>query len=131
MMASGPTLALGVGNPILVGSAATAEALPAERSDVLPPHTRERHVPRYFFNVQDGHSAPDLEGIELPDVYTAQAQAIRMSGEILRDMGAKFWNGTEWTMEVADAWGHALFVLRFSADERPGVTDALADPDRD
>jgi len=86
-------------------------------------------MPRYFFNVQDGHSAPDLEGVELPDVYTAQAQAIRMSGEILRDMGAKFWNGTEWRLEVSDAWGHVLFVLRFSADEGPALSGTSADPD--
>ena len=49
-------------------------------------------MPRYFFHVQDGSSSPDTDGTELPDIYTAQAQAIRTSGEILRDMGAKFWN---------------------------------------
>ena len=128
-MAFGPTLALEPGDPILVVSAVTTEALPAERSDVLPPHMWEHHMPRYFFNVQDGHSAPDLEGVELSDVYTAQAQAIRMSGEILRDMGAKFWNGTEWKLEVTDVWGHVLFVLRFSAEERPALSDTSADPD--
>jgi hypothetical protein len=89
----------------------------------------EHPMPRYFFNVEDGYSSPDLEGVELPDIYSAQAQAIRMSGEILRDMGAKFWNGTAWKMEVADVWGHTLFVLRFSAEEHPVTTDT-ADPDQ-
>jgi uncharacterized protein DUF6894 len=43
-----------------------------------------------------------------------------MSGEILRDMGAQFWDGTAWRMEVADERGRILFVLRFSAEELNG-----------
>ena len=78
-------------------------------------------MPRYFFHVKDGYSVRDDEGTELPDIYTAQAEAIRMSGEILRDMGAKFWNGTEWSLEVADGGGEVLFVLRFSAEKRPAL----------
>jgi len=75
-------------------------------------------MPRYFFHVTDGYSARDAEGTELPDIYAAQDQAIRTSGEILRDMGAEFWNGTEWMLEVTDESDQILFVLRFSADER-------------
>jgi uncharacterized protein DUF6894 len=75
-------------------------------------------MPRYFFHVMDGYSARDTEGTELPDIYAAQDQAIRTSGEILRDMGAEFWNGTEWTLEVTDESDQILFVIRFSADER-------------
>ena len=85
-------------------------------------------MPRYFFHVYDGSSSPDMDGTELPDIYTAQAAATRTSGEILRDMGAKFWNGTEWRLEVADERGNILFVLRFSAEERPALTDTPPDP---
>ena len=76
-------------------------------------------MPRYFFHVIDGYSTRDMDGTELPNIYAAQHMAIRTSGEILRDMGAKFWDGTEWTMEVADERGQVLFILRFSAEERP------------
>lgn len=76
-------------------------------------------MPRYFFHVYDGYSSPDTDGTELPDIYAAQAAAIRTSGEILRDMGARFWDGTEWKLEVADERGRIFFVLRFSAEERP------------
>ena len=55
-----------------------------------------------------------------------QEQA-KVSG-ILRDMGAKFWDGTEWKLEVADERGDTLFVLRFSAEERLVVTDQPPDP---
>jgi hypothetical protein len=84
-------------------------------------------MPRYFFHVQDGSSSPDTDGTELPDIYTAQAQAIRTSGEILRDMGAKFWDGAEWKMEVADERGDTLLVLRCSAEERLVLTDTPPD----
>lgn len=79
-------------------------------------------MPRYFFHVRDGTTILDTEGTELPDIYTAQEQAIRTSGEILRDMGARFWDGTEWRMEVNDEQKACLFVLRFSAEERLGRT---------
>ena len=74
-------------------------------------------MPRYFFHVLDGYSTRDTDGTELPDIYAAQHMAIRTSGEILRDMGAKFWDGTEWRLEVSDDRGRVLFVLRFSAEE--------------
>lgn len=76
-------------------------------------------MPRYFFHVFDGKSLPDLEGYECPDIYVAQAEAIRMSGEIMRDLGSRFWDGSEWRLEVTDADGRKLFVLRFSAEEMP------------
>lgn len=74
-------------------------------------------MPRYFFHIEDGHSFRDEEGTVLPDIYTAQGEAVRLSGEVLRDLGAKFWDGTEWRLTVTDEGGAVLFVLRFSADE--------------
>ncbi|MBD2750358.1 hypothetical protein IC232_27235 [Microvirga sp. BT688] len=85
-------------------------------------------MPRYFFHVTDGYSARDDEGTELPDIYTAQSQAIRTSGELLRDMGGEFWNGTEWKLEVADEHAQILLTLRFSAEEHPALTDPSRDP---
>ena len=76
-------------------------------------------MPRYFFNVFDGTSAPDAEGTECSDIYVAQAEALRMSGEIMRDLGMRFWGGSEWRLEVTDATGRKLFVIRFSAEEIP------------
>jgi hypothetical protein len=80
--------------------------------------TQEHGAPRYFFNVHDWHAVADQDGTDLPDYYAAQSEAIRMSGEILRDMGARFWDGTEWRLEVADERGRVLPVIRFSAEER-------------
>ena len=79
-------------------------------------------MPRYYFHIFDGRASPDREGTDLPDIYRAQHEAVRLSGEVLRDMGAKFWNGAEWRLEVADDRGEVLFVLRFSAEERSSET---------
>jgi hypothetical protein len=75
-------------------------------------------MPRYFFNVYDGQNIRDEDGMEFGDMYVARARAIRMSGETLCDMGLKFWDDTEWRLEVSDAKGNVLLVLRFSAEER-------------
>ena len=74
-------------------------------------------MPRYYFHTHDGGSSPDLEGTECADIYVAQAEAIRMSGQIMRDLGAKFWDGQDWRLEVTDAEGRTLFIVRFSAEE--------------
>ena len=74
-------------------------------------------MPRYFFHIIDGITLRDHEGTELPDVQTARSVAIRTSGEILHDMGERFWDGTEWHLEVTDEWGRELFVLHFLAEK--------------
>jgi hypothetical protein len=73
-------------------------------------------MPRYFFHVYDDVPIPDLEGTECPDIYVAQSEAVRMSGEIMRDLGANFWTGSEWRLEVTDAIQRVLFIIRFTAE---------------
>ncbi|WP_128291273.1 DUF6894 family protein [Afifella aestuarii] len=74
-------------------------------------------MPRYFFNVYPDSAELDREGTEITDTHTAQAEAVRMAGEIMRDMGRQFWTGDEWRLEVIDAEGNRIFVVRFSARE--------------
>ena len=76
-------------------------------------------MPRFFFHVEDGFSTRDNEGTELPDIFTAQEEAIRLSGELLRELGAQFWNGTAWRLTITDETQRVLLILRFSADKEP------------
>ncbi len=85
-------------------------------------------MPRYFFHVTDGYSTRDPEGTELPGIYAAQHMAIRTSGEILREMGARVWDGTEWKMEVADEHDRILLTLRFLAEEHTDLAAPSPDP---
>ena len=74
-------------------------------------------MPRYFFHVTDHIVYRDQIGTIYPDIYAAQAAAIRASGERLQDLGSQFFDGTEWKMEVTDESGRNLFTLRFSVEE--------------
>ena len=42
-------------------------------------------MPRYFFHLNDGHTALDAEGTELADLNAARQEAVRFSGEVLRE----------------------------------------------
>jgi len=41
-----------------------------------------------------------------------------LSGALLRDLGAKFWDEKDWKLEVTDELGQTLFILTFSVEER-------------
>jgi hypothetical protein len=73
-------------------------------------------MPRYFFHVVDGKEIIDHDGTELADVAAARAEAIVVSGEMLKDMGGKFWNTGEWQIRVTDEAGDRVCALTFSAD---------------
>ena len=85
-------------------------------------------MPRYFFHLHDGVSVMDWEGTDLPDIYTAQSQAIRTTGEMLRDLGARVWEDGDWRLEVADDRGRVLFVLHFWVEERLPAPDEAPGP---
>ena len=73
-------------------------------------------MPRYFFHIIDGEEIIDRDGTVLAGVNEARAQAIIFSGEVLKDLGAKFWNNGEWQVRVTDKAGNKVCALRFSAD---------------
>ena len=73
-------------------------------------------MPRYYFHVRDGHEALDQEGVELAGIEKARALAIVASGEMLRDLGGRFWDSGEWRMWVMDESGATVCELKFSAE---------------
>ena len=75
---------------------------------------------RFFFHVQDSSKTLDDIGTEFPDLAEARAEAVRTSGEMLRDFGEQFWKSAEWRMWVTDETGRTVCALRFSA-EHDGV----------
>jgi hypothetical protein len=50
-------------------------------------------MPRFYFDVHDGEDVRDTIGTVLPDLGAAQVEAVKVSGELLRDLGGKFWGG--------------------------------------
>lgn len=76
-------------------------------------------MPLYHFNIKDGISSDDVTGTHFPDVYRAQAEAVRFAGEVIAGLGAKFWNGPlHWVLEVTDETKTVIFVLTFTGEER-------------
>ena len=73
---------------------------------------------RYYFNIKDGQTILDDEGMDLPDMFAVRHEAIQSSGEMLKDMeGGKFWSGEPWKLWVTDepeGAGNILFTLEFS-----------------
>ena len=78
-------------------------------------------MPRYYFHLRDGRESLDDEGTELVDLPAARSEALKYSGELLRDGGGNgVWNGEPWQLWVTDqpsGKGNTLFRLNFSAAE--------------
>ncbi|WP_404710356.1 DUF6894 family protein [Sphingomonas sp. MMS24-J13] len=90
-------------------------------------------MPIYHFNVADGKDYPDLEGSDYPDLDSARTEAVKRSGELLRDNAQSFWGGHGWKLTVTDAGGMVLFTLHFMAvsspaTERYGARASASDP---
>jgi hypothetical protein len=90
-----------------------------------PPDSEERAMPRYFFNVVDGVSLPDPDGVELPDLRTARIEAIRFSAQCLSEAADSFWDSEEWRLNVTDDHGLILFYLQISGMHAPAASDPM------
>jgi len=74
-------------------------------------------MPKYFFVVRHGDQTSDQsDGIEFSDIGAVQLEAIKSTGEILRDLNYPLEAGLEWRMEVADEARKPLFSLRVVAE---------------
>ena len=74
-------------------------------------------MPRYHFHVRDGVDRPDRDGIDLPDIRVARAEALKLAGEIIRDAGMRDDLGEEWRITVTDEAGLTLFIMDFLVAE--------------
>ena len=98
---------------------------------VLPPCLHLEHdLPRFFFKVVDGSELEDPDGVELPDINAAKCEAVMLSGALLKDIGARFWDHEEWRVEVRDESGLMLFMLQFIATEAPALRKTPMQPVR-
>ncbi len=72
----------------------------------------------HYFNVHDGTDIVDEIGTEMPDLASVRAEALRYTGELLRDGAAlDLWAGKEWRLVVTDEGGNEVLTLRFAADQ--------------
>ena len=55
-------------------------------------------------------------GTLLANVDETRAEAIVLSGAMLREAGGKFWNNGQWQLRVTDDAGNKICALTFAAD---------------
>ena len=72
---------------------------------------------RYYFDIIDGNDHLDKEGSEWPDLAAVRIEAIRLSGEILKEMPERFWHAEKWRMTVSDRHRTPMFTLQFYAED--------------
>lgn len=79
----------------------------------------------YFFNVFDGHSSADTEGTDLPNRQSARREAIRLTGDILRDEAPRLIADEDWRLEVTDTAGRLVLALDLFLTEAPSVPSRM------
>lgn len=65
-------------------------------------------MPRYLFHVHDEKNILDEEGIDLPDLATAQMEAVRLAGGMLLDDASLVHTHAGWHVSVEDLNGSPL-----------------------
>jgi hypothetical protein len=74
---------------------------------------------RYYFNVKDGVTMHDVEGMELDDLDAVKREAIQSSLDLIKDVRrTHFWKGEPWLLWVTDqpnGGGNTCLTLTFNA----------------
>jgi hypothetical protein len=74
---------------------------------------------RYYFNVKDGTTLLDEEGIEFDDLDSVRKEALQSSADMLKGLrGEHFWAGESWILWVSDqpnGGGNTVLTLTFSS----------------
>jgi hypothetical protein len=74
-------------------------------------------MPRFFFNIRDGHDFDeDDEGVELPDVDAARAEALATVEELRGELP----DAGNIELEITDESGRRLLTVPFFRGERGG-----------
>ena len=76
-------------------------------------------MPRYFFDIRDGDTDTDSEGVELPDLRAARAEAIKFAGAYVSNNPSLLDETGDLTVNLLDETRQPLFcVMITSADLR-------------
>lgn len=69
-------------------------------------------MPRYYFSVAGGKPFDDVDGLELPDIVAAHAEALGFARDLMRiDCDRRDWAG--WSVVVTDDDHQAVLDLPF------------------
>jgi hypothetical protein len=67
-------------------------------------------VPRYSFRIEDGDNS-DVVNMDYSDAKTMQADALRLGGTSIQDMGISHVHPQKWSLHVSDDTGREIFSI--------------------
>ena len=80
----------------------------------IQPIKRASPMPRFFFSLNNGRPYTDVDGLDLPHIEAARAEAIAFARDIMRlQPDRRDWS--DWIVEVTDGSAKPLFNMPFSA----------------
>lgn len=79
-------------------------------------------MPRFHFNIFNGHGTLDTDGIDLCDFQAARRERVRLAGAVLASEADDFMPGEDWRLEVTDPRGLVLFRLDVNLAQSAAVT---------
>jgi len=101
-----------------VGSLRRAGIPPLMRRQHDPPASR--HDARYYFSARGpNRHIPDYDDLELSDLMTARAIALRAAADVLAEMGGHE-HHPDWRFEITDEDGKTVLTISFSEAAKPG-----------
>lgn len=71
-------------------------------------------MPTFFFHSTGALAHRDDEGVDLPDEAAAQAEGLRVLGELLKDGHGWSWAAGPLVLQVTDAAGQEILSLEVS-----------------
>ena len=80
---------------------------------------------RFFFHVVDGQFVPDPTGIECITQAQVKTQAVRIAGEMIKDLGAELWDTSRLDLFVCDEQNNTHLKLSFCAEDVSGALGEL------
>ncbi|UDL95529.1 hypothetical protein LGH83_04715 [Lichenihabitans sp. PAMC28606] len=78
-------------------------------------------MPRFHFNVYDGVTRIDQEGIQLDDLKTARANGIRLAGALLAEKADEDPACSDWWLEITDGRGMILYRVDIGVSESAAI----------
>jgi hypothetical protein len=79
----------------------------------------------YYINIRtDSHVASRTE-YEADDLTKLRIELARFVGEVLKDHAELLWQDETWQVDVTDASGLILYVIRLDASETPATAGTV------
>ncbi|HEY8575567.1 MAG TPA: hypothetical protein VIL88_04420 [Devosia sp.] len=80
---------------------------------------------RFFFHIVDGQFVPDTNGIECSTQAQVKNQAVRIAGEMIKDLGSEVWGTSRLDLFVCDDQNNTHLKLSFFAEDVSGTLGKL------